>query len=177
VSTNRTNPNRGWCSPNRLPKGPNGRALCRQCTTEVPPGRRSFCSVVCVEQWKIKSDPGFVRKKVYERDRGVCGLCGVDTMLAFRRQPKEFPGSAYASVRGGWRGTGSFWQADHITPVCEGGGECDLSNLRTLCTACHRAETAALAKRRAKEKRAPNFELCSQCGEVVPKDWPCGCRK
>jgi hypothetical protein len=27
---------------------------------------------------------------------------------------------------------GDFWQADHIVPVAEGGGECDLSNYRTL---------------------------------------------
>eukprot|EP00976_Prorocentrum_cordatum_P075602 1181956-Prorocentrum_minimum.AAC.10 len=27
---------------------------------------------------------------------------------------------------------GDFWQADHIVPVAEGGGECDLNNYRTL---------------------------------------------
>ena len=154
MSTNRTNPDRGWCSPNRLPKGPNGRALCRQCATEVPPGRRTFCSATCVEQWKIRSDPGFVRKMVYGRDRGVCAQCGVDTMVAYGKQQKEFPGSVYSRVRAGWRGTGSFWQADHIVPVCEGGGECDLSNFRTLCTQCHHVETAALVKRRAALRKA-----------------------
>lgn len=45
------------------------------------------------------------------------------------------------------------WEADHILPVVEGGGECDLSNLRTLCLPCHRAETAKLAKRRAEQRR------------------------
>ena len=39
---------------------------------------------------------------------------------------------------------GLFWQADHIVPVCEGGGECDLSNYRTLCTPCHDKETRKL---------------------------------
>jgi 5-methylcytosine-specific restriction enzyme A len=33
-------------------------------------------------------------------------------------------------------------------PVIEGGGECDLTNLRTLCVKCHRASTAELHKRR-----------------------------
>jgi 5-methylcytosine-specific restriction enzyme A len=42
----------------------------------------------------------------------------------------------------------SLWDADHIVPVVEGGGECDLANLRTLCLKCHRAATAALRKRR-----------------------------
>lgn len=40
---------------------------------------------------------------------------------------------------------GDFWQADHINPVCEGGGECDLDNYRTLCTICHEKETKKLA--------------------------------
>jgi hypothetical protein len=34
-------------------------------------------------------------------------------------------------------------------PVAEGGGECDLSNMRTLCLRCHRAATAALRTRLA----------------------------
>ncbi len=42
----------------------------------------------------------------------------------------------------------SLWDADHIVPVIEGGGECDLSNIRTLCLICHRTATAALRKRR-----------------------------
>jgi hypothetical protein len=31
----------------------------------------------------------------------------------------------------------------------EGGGECDLDNIRTLCVWCHRVETTRLAQRRA----------------------------
>jgi 5-methylcytosine-specific restriction enzyme A len=41
-----------------------------------------------------------------------------------------------------------LWDADHIVPVVEGGGECDLANLQTLCLKCHRERTAALRKRR-----------------------------
>jgi hypothetical protein len=33
-------------------------------------------------------------------------------------------------------------------PVVEGGGECDLSNMRTLCVKCHRIATAELRRRR-----------------------------
>ena len=39
------------------------------------------------------------------------------------------------------RQPGHFWQADHIVPVAEGGGMCELSNFRTLCTKCHAQET------------------------------------
>lgn len=45
------------------------------------------------------------------------------------------------------------WDADHIVPVIEGGSN-DLTNLRTLCIPCHAAETAALARRRADQRRA-----------------------
>jgi 5-methylcytosine-specific restriction endonuclease McrA len=48
---------------------------------------------------------------------------------------------------------GHTWEADHIIPVVEGGGQCGLDNYRTLCLACHRAETAALARRRAEARR------------------------
>jgi hypothetical protein len=36
-----------------------------------------------------------------------------------------------------------------VIPVVEGGGECDLQNLRTLCLACHRQETLKLRQRRS----------------------------
>lgn len=41
----------------------------------------------------------------------------------------------------------SLWDADHIIPVAEGGGECDLDNLQTLCVMCHRKKTVDLRQR------------------------------
>jgi hypothetical protein len=38
---------------------------------------------------------------------------------------------------------GNAWHADHIIPVYQGGGECRLENMRTLCVACHADVTAA----------------------------------
>jgi hypothetical protein len=35
-------------------------------------------------------------------------------------------------------------------PVVEGGGECDLENIRTLCLICHRRATGDLRRRLAK---------------------------
>lgn len=49
-------------------------------------------------------------------------------------------------------GARRLWEMDHIVPVVEGGGDCGLDNLRTLCWRCHRSETAALAGRRSKRK-------------------------
>ena len=42
---------------------------------------------------------------------------------------------------------GDLWQADHIVPVAEGGGECGLENFRTLCDGCHRRATSDLRAR------------------------------
>ena len=51
-----------------------------------------------------------------------------------------------------------LWEMDHINPVVEGGADCGLDNLRTLCWACHRRETAALAGRRAAKRKAETAE-------------------
>ena len=53
--------------------------------------------------------------------------------------------------------TSGHWQADHIIPVAEGGGECGLENYRTLCTPCHKRETRALARRLAEQRRLERF--------------------
>jgi len=49
--------------------------------------------------------------------------------------------------------TDHLWEADHILPVSEGGGECGLEGLRTLCLPCHRAATRQLMHRRATNGR------------------------
>jgi 5-methylcytosine-specific restriction endonuclease McrA len=46
----------------------------------------------------------------------------------------------------------SLWDADHILPVTEGGGECDLDNIRTLCLRCHREATKRLRERMRRVK-------------------------
>ena len=142
----------GWADRGSLPKGPNGRILCRWCNLEVPKGRVTFCSDWCVEEWRLRSDPGYLREKVFARDQGICAMCAVDCEEAWRNL-RRLRGSARLKacrewgVRAGSRK--SLWDADHIVPVVEGGGECDLENIRTLCLKCHRAATAELRKRRA----------------------------
>lgn len=196
MSTNRVRRDYGFHG-----KGPNGRNVCRQCGTEVPVGRRTFCGDVCVDRWRIKTDPGFVREKVFARDRGICAICGVDTeslrltkawkkcirlhdftrydadsteattghiirsenarrrdeserryrvIKEKERKNLESMGFPYACSHGGR----TLWDADHIIPVIEGGGECDLDNYRTLCVPCHKQVTAELAARRAARRRA-----------------------
>jgi 5-methylcytosine-specific restriction endonuclease McrA len=149
----------GWADRNRLPKGANGRNLCRWCNLEVPKGRLTFCSDWCVEEWRLRTDPGYVRERVLQRDQGVCGQCGVDCLAAWRHL-KRLRGASRLKARIDW-GLGtrpgarkSLWDADHIVPVVEGGGECDLANLRTLCLKCHRIVTAQLREKRLRVNRA-----------------------
>ncbi|HEY2040657.1 MAG TPA: HNH endonuclease [Edaphobacter sp.] len=135
-----------------LPMGPNGRPLCRWCELEIlAKRRRTFCSDYCVHQWRLRTDPGYLRDQVFARDRGRCSVCEIDTVAAY---------AALKRARGTARAAGlhlygmktissrrSLWDADHILPVAEGGGQCDLDNIRTLCLLCHRDATARLRTR------------------------------
>jgi len=112
----------------------------------------------------------------------VCAICGLDTVALVEQLEKEFEmerrwGSRYYqrgeypygekrkiiearltefgittsrwySRRSAW----GIWDADHATPVVEGGGECGLDGFRTLCCKCHKEETNKL-RQRLKEKR------------------------
>lgn len=142
----------GRVEPQLLARGPNGLPLCRWCDLEIlARRRRTFCSDYCVHQHRLRTDPGYLRDQVFARDRGVCAVCQADTVAIY---------AALKRSRGAAREAGlsiygmktiharrSLWDADHILPVAEGGGQCDLDNLRTLCLPCHREATAELRLR------------------------------
>jgi len=140
----------GWVNRKSLPRGPGGRALCRWCSLEVPRGRFTFCSAFCVHDWKLRTQPAYLREQVLGRDRGICAVCGVDTIAA-ERKLRFSRGASRISLLAHWglrnRSRKSLWDADHIVPVIEGGGECDLENIRTLCLLCHRTATRQLLER------------------------------
>ena len=151
MSTNRTSKQAGYIDQARMPRGPNGRGLCRRCGAEVPKGNRTFCSAACVHEWRVKTDPGYVREQVLARDHGVCALCGLDTVGLQRETCKLDHRERDKRERefGIQWGRSTYWDADHIVAVAEGGGECDLDNYRTLCIPCHKGVTAALKRRLA----------------------------
>lgn len=159
-------------------------------TEELPPGRRSWCSQKCVDAYLMVSSSDHIRKKVFERDKGICALCGCDSRkeyAAWCEQKAEITrlfrrliGNYKCPMTGKWQyiseygkeatafkkylhekyapgnwtsGRRSAWDADHIIPVAEGGGECDLSNYRTLCHPCHKQVTADLAARLAAKRK------------------------
>jgi len=151
----------GWADPEQLPRGPNGRPLCRRCQVEIVKGsgRRTFCSETCVVEWKIRTQPEFAAEQLHVRDRGVCVTCRRDCEALFRKirvtkralrekRMAELGLPAHLLKRR------RYWEVDHIQPVVEGGGSCGLENLRTLCWECHRKATRELAVRRGKIRAA-----------------------
>jgi 5-methylcytosine-specific restriction protein A len=139
VSTRRAKPG-GFVAKRRS-------GLCRWCGAEVPKGRLTFCNAACVHEWKLRTDPGYLREQVFARDRGVCALCGVDTE-GLRKNKRKLDYAARKQFEKDWGFRRNLWDADHILPVCKGGGECDLANMRTLCLKCHRQVTKSLARAR-----------------------------
>jgi hypothetical protein len=151
-----------------LSTGPNGRPLCRWCELEIlAKRRRTFCSDYCVHQWRLRTDPGYLRDQVFARDRGRCAVCQIDAVAAY---------AALKRARGAAREAGlrlygmktissrrSLWDADHVLPVAEGGGQCDLDNIRTLCLLCHREATARLRFRLARKSSSASVT----CPDIV----------
>ena len=154
------------------------RIPCRWCGKMPEPPRRTFCSDACIHEHKLRTQPSYQAKHVLERDHGICCICGVDceawlrdliaavgyppphrwyeatptawlVMMAARGIPKRF---ALLNRR--------FWEVDHSIPVSEGGGDCGLENLRTLCWRCHQDETSALAARRAARNKS-DHDCCN----------------
>ena len=156
MSTVRAMPG-GWVDRRSVPRGANGRGLCRWCSIEVPRGRFTFCSEYCVHEWKLRSQPAYLREQVHLRDRGICAVCGTDAVAALR-QLRRSRGSRRQQLLQHWGLRSlyrrSLWDADHIVPVSEGGGECDLDNIRTLCLRCHGAATAELRERSRRSGKA-----------------------
>ena len=110
-------------------RGPTGRPVCKWCLLEVAPPARYWCSRSCVRDYRGQADQAGLRAAVWRRDRGICALCPSDC------------------------GPHTKWEADHITPLVEGGAF-GPANARTLCIPHHREATRDLAARRALARRA-----------------------
>lgn len=175
-----------------LPKGPSGLPVCRWCQkNEIPKfrgGNATHCSKECTHEHLMTTGGvrgDYVRRCVYARDRGVCALCKYDTkklswearklrregrlddaerLLDEHQIPKHR--RRLPMVLGG-----KVWDADHVTPVCMGGGLTDLDNYRTMCVRCHKSVTASLAKQRAESKKTNSDNVV--VGDPVPELFPC----
>ena len=153
-----------------------GKRLCRWCQEPVPKGRRSYCSNQCQIEVDVRTSASAARRHVFERDKGVCAECSVDTELLrrvlgyaglsmanaesygkrrlyphFRLHYKPPELYAFAKLLN-FQLSGHLWEADHIVELSDG-GDGGLDNLQTLCLSCHKRKTAANAGRRATVRR------------------------
>jgi 5-methylcytosine-specific restriction protein A len=138
-----------WGKPER---DHTGAPVCRWCRGPVVAPRRTFCGDACVHEWKIRSSPWYVRREVKKRDKGTCRICGLNVVKAHREWTRAKPPATDRAARQRWRAERPQWEADHIVPVADGGGECGLDNYRLLCRPCHlRVTLEWRARRRAIE--------------------------
>lgn len=104
---------------------------CTWCCSECKKPRTRWCSKECVEAYNAHMDGAHIRKLVLIRDGGICCLCG----------------------------SSQDWEADHIIPVCEGGGCCGIDNYRTLCGPCHLLATKDLWARLKRKRKQESDRL------------------
>lgn len=163
-------------APRRIKQG---HWLCRWCGKRCPGKKRSWCCKECYEEGMLRLDNAHLRRKVFDRDKGACALCGIDTeALAervrrlyhkikdwrrFEKRLKALTGLRVHDYIGH-----QPWEADHIVEQ-SAGGDSNMENLQTLCLACHRKKTAEMHRRNAMlrkevppkylEKAAGNWDL------------------
>jgi hypothetical protein len=139
-----------------------GRRVCCNClepqSTLLSSGT---CSWRCHQELATRVSGSAIRRQLFELEKGVCRMCAMDMHAVFQRYKRLQPSDRVQELMrlpGFKVGAsdapilqnpveGHFWQADHVLPVAEGGGDCSLMNIRTLCTPCHQKETAKLRRR------------------------------
>ncbi|CAG9466200.1 unnamed protein product [Pedinophyceae sp. YPF-701] len=149
------------------------------------------CGEGCFKVYLARCTTGGLRAQLGKLERGRCRLCGTNcrdlvsrlqgiTRYSHptdwkerRRQVVKRVAPRFLTMRSKKRlenllekaVEGNAWEADHIVPVYEGGGECTVDNMRTLCIPCHERNTAEQAARRAELRRA-----MKRSGGVKSKD-------
>lgn len=118
-----------------------------------------FCNLSCYEEYRLRTSNRYLRQELFEIEHGVCTNCQLDCHklvqiirpLSLLQRQKHV--ESIAPKLAGRKKLldklindpveGNAWHADHIVAVYQGGGECRLQNMRTLCVACHADVTAA----------------------------------
>lgn len=156
-------------------KDDDGKRLCRWCQKPVPGPRRSYCGKECLKEVDIRTNAGSLRAYVKQRDKGVCAVCkgdteklkrvlhhaarafyellhGIGSTNGFWSQYDFSRESASLLKRMGFDRNISFWQADHVVELVNG-GESTMENVQTLCVPCHKGKTRQMHGDRARARR------------------------
>ncbi|MCO5601803.1 hypothetical protein L7F22_055928 [Adiantum nelumboides] len=132
-----------------------------------------FCRQECYEQFRIKTSQGYIRQELFALEKGVCALCKLDCHALvekirplphdqrrkhiLRQAPQFKDNHRLLEKLVSDAKEGNAWHADHIVAVHQGGGECTLHNMRTLCVICHAKVTIEQNRKRRKSfNRAKN---------------------
>lgn len=112
----------------------NGYCACG-CGSALNSKQRKWASISCRDNAfnnfsVIKGDSQSIRYQLYSVDQGACRSCGEIT---------------------------EHWQADHIIPVCKGGGGLDINNFQTLCLDCHKEKTYNISHQSAISSQAASI--------------------
>jgi HNH endonuclease len=143
---------------------------CAWCSSDLTRAQRIakavYCSQECAEAGRLRRGgwaSTAIRSAMFALEAGVCKKCNINAHAFYEQimalEPAErlnryqsakwrMPASnrAYQAMLNDPK-EGDFWQVDHKVAVVEGGGNCGLENLRTLCVPCHREETEKLRVR------------------------------
>ncbi|PFH38410.1 hypothetical protein BESB_007520 [Besnoitia besnoiti] len=152
-----------------------------------------FCSGSCRAAFFARKNGDSLRRQVFRSDRGICSSCGVDCVAlllrvrSLRDEGRDAAeiGAFICSYAPAFRAfptlrallirepiDGNVWHADHIVPVHRGGGLCGLTNVQTLCRACHQVKTNQEAAMRAHRVWMSRFAGGAVTGGTVHRDEP-----
>jgi hypothetical protein len=136
---------------------------CGWCAAELPPRRRSWCSDRCGDAFWANHWWSVARSAAKKRDRYRCAACG--------HKPPPRPSRTRITKEAAYREAMRTWrrerrtlrlEVNHIDPCLGQHGELScahhLTNLETLCTACHRMQTSAQRVERDERSRAARLQ-------------------
>ena len=129
-----------------------GQRLCRVCREPLEKGQRAYCCRAHALEFGVRRSPELAGQLYRFRIGTWCVKCKADETVAREK---------WEQCRALLTGTPieklllpfTPWQLDHVRPVADGGGGCDLDNLRLLCPRCHREITKEWYKARQARKR------------------------
>jgi hypothetical protein len=134
-----------------------GKPACRFCKGPVVHPRKTFCSGLCVDAWRFRTDPEFMRETVFKSFKGVCQACRTDTTyLDFHRVQKQ------VELRVRWAWGTAKQRADM---KAEGEIELDDGQPRPIC---HWVGMFARAAHWREENRVQAGRSAAEVDHVVP---------
>lgn len=101
----------------------------------------------CVRRYRLVHFPRDTRRAVWNRDEGVCYMCGIQLDK-------------------------KSWELEHIKPLYEAEGRIEyweLPNLGTSCKPCHKEKTKREAKARAEKRRIDKLNSVQDGSDIPDK--------